>query len=290
MADGFINVLKPPGMTSHDVISCLRRIYRMKKIGHAGTLDPAAAGVLVVALGSATRFLEYMTDGEKKYRAEVVLGMRTSTDDYTGNILEEKDFIMPEEASIEKILERFHGEIMQTPPKYSALKINGQKACDLARSNIAIDLPQRRVTIYNLKLLRTEQRTFWLDVHCSKGTYIRTLCADIGMALGIPATMGFLLRTSIGHFTLTEAKTLEEIASAPLKSIQGFELLGQMMDTCEITEKEAQAFSQGQKIIYEGSYKKDKPLLIRSGNTVVGIGISADGQYITPHKVLQKNN
>lgn len=278
-------------MTSHDVISCLRRIYRMKKIGHAGTLDPAAAGVLVVALGAATRFLEYMTDGEKKYRAEVILGIRTSTDDYTGNILEEKAFIMPEENSIEKILERFHGEIMQTPPKYSALKINGQKACDLARSNIAIDLPQRRVTIYDLKLLRTEQKTFWIDVHCSKGTYIRTLCADIGKALKIPATMGFLLRSSVSHFNLTEAKTLEEIASAPLKAIQGFEILSRMLPECELKEKEAQAFSQGQKIDYKGSCEKDKPLLIRSGNTVIGVGVlSADGQYITPHKVLHKNN
>lgn len=285
--NGFINVLKPPGMTSHDVVSCLRRIYGTKKIGHAGTLDPAAAGVLPVAVGNATRLLEYMGNTDKRYRAEVLLGLSTDTDDDTGNILERTLFTMPPQEKITTALLGFYGDIMQTPSVYSAIKINGRKACDLARSHIDVVIPPRSIHIYELVLRQIFTDKFCIDVHCSKGTYIRSLCVDIGKSLEIPATMGFLIRTAVGSFSLADSHTLEEIANNPLQSLQGVNILLNYIPGCAVDELAIANFRQGKKIKHDGSQKDGMAVLVYNDVDFAGIGIiSENGQYIAPHKVL----
>lgn len=217
--NGFINVLKPPGMTSHDIVGFIRYNLHMKQVGHAGTLDPGAAGVLPVAVGKATRLIEYLSDAGKSYRAEIILGRATDSGDDTGKTLEKaSEFSMPDINVIKGVLQKFTGEITQVPPAHSAIKINGQRACDLLRRGIAVEIPSRQITIYKIELLdimdcrqQGGQAKILIDVDCSKGTYIRSLCADIGAGLGIPSTMGFLLRTRAGDFRLSEAWTLEEI-------------------------------------------------------------------------------
>lgn len=210
---GFLNILKPPGMTSHDVIAFVRRILHVKRVGHAGTLDPAAAGVLPVAVGQSARLIEYLELADKTYRAEVKFGMATDSGDDTGKIIESlSGFTMPLAGEIESAMMKFQGTIRQTPPSYSAIKIGGRRACDLLREGKCVDMPLREVTIHRLELLERRTDTILVDITCTKGTYIRSLCTDIGAAIGIPATMAFLVRRRVGDFQLEDALTLEEMA------------------------------------------------------------------------------
>ena len=227
--DGFLNVLKPPGLTSHDVVGSLRKILKTKKIGHAGTLDPGAAGVLPIAVGRATRFIEYLAAVGKSYRAELLFGVETDSGDDTGTVLvraaEGWDF-----PTTEKILagmKTLTGEITQVPPIYSAVKIDGKRAADLVRANKEVTIPPRQVTIYRFDLLAEDRdrRTLILDVDCSKGTYIRSLCTDLGRAVGIPATMSFLVRTRVGEFLLQDAFTLEELRKMAEEDFSSLPLL-----------------------------------------------------------------
>ena len=212
MTDGFINVLKPPGMTSHDVVSFVRRVLHTRKVGHAGTLDPGAAGVLPVAVGRATRLIEYLDSVDKAYRAELKFGIATDSGDDLGTVVErQENFLLPTMAGLQAVARQLTGPIMQVPPAYSAIKIHGEKACDLARRHIAVDIPAREVTIYRLAILEQRDDTLLLDVDCSKGTYIRTLCADFGRLAAIPATMSFLVRLRVGAFCLEDSYTLEEL-------------------------------------------------------------------------------
>ena len=209
--DGFLNLLKPPGMTSHDMVGLARRVLGVKKIGHAGTLDPGAAGVLPVAVGRATRLIEYLSPVGKSYRAEVAFGMATDSGDDTGKAIEKMDsFEMPGEDALRLAMQQMTGILRQVPPAFSAIKVHGQKACDLARKNVAVDLPEREVHIRSFRLLARRERSLLVDVDCSKGTYIRSLCADLGKKLGIPATMSFLVRMRVGSFHLADAHTVEE--------------------------------------------------------------------------------
>lgn len=214
--DGFINVLKPPGLTSHDVVGSLRKILKTKKIGHAGTLDPGAAGVLPIAVGRATRFIEYLAAVGKSYRAELLFGVETDSGDDTGSAVARapEGWEFPSTEKILAGMKTLTGEITQVPPVYSAVKIDGKRAADLVRANKEVTIPPRQVTIYRFELLAEdrERRTLLLDVDCSKGTYIRSLCTDLGRAVGIPATMSFLVRTRVGEFPLGEAFSLEELA------------------------------------------------------------------------------
>lgn len=215
--DGFINVLKPTGLSSHDVIDIVRRIFKQKRVGHAGTLDPAAAGILPVALGRAARLVEYMEGADKSYRAEIAFGYATDTGDVYGEVVESMENpVLPSEEELRSVLRLFVGEIEQTPPAYSAIKVGGQRAYDLARQGAAVEIKARTVRIDRLELLRMDaaRARILLDVDCAKGTYIRSLCADIGAAMGLPATMRFLLRTRVGGFTLDDSYTLEELAEA----------------------------------------------------------------------------
>ena len=213
--DGFINVLKPTGLSSHDVVDIVRRIFKQKRVGHAGTLDPAAAGILPVALGRAARLVEYMEGADKSYRAEIAFGYATDTGDVYGEVVESvENPILPSEEELRSVLLRFVGEIEQTPPAYSAIKVGGQRAYDLARQGAAVEMRSRTVRIDRLELVHADaaHARILVDVDCAKGTYIRALCTDIGAALGLPATMRFLLRTRVGGFMLADSYTLEELA------------------------------------------------------------------------------
>ena len=196
MAAGFLNVLKPPGMSSHDVVGQIRKIFHTKRVGHAGTLDPGAAGVLPVALGNAARLVEYMSSADKSYRLELLLGFSTDTGDDSGKIIERKvDFPLPQREALRTSLQAFIGAIMQRPPLYSAIKVQGKRAYQLARENRVVALPLRQVMIHDLRLVAFHDSRILLDLDCSKGTYVRSFCRDFGERIKIPATMGFLLRT-----------------------------------------------------------------------------------------------
>lgn len=213
--DGIFNVLKPPGMTSHDVVAFLRRALQTKKIGHGGTLDPDAAGVLPVFAGSATRLLEFAVEGKKQYIAEFTLGRRTDTGDDSGTVVEEKPVPHFSEDKLRKVLSSFLGVQQQLPPMYSALKVNGKKLYELARKGVEVERQPREIEIFQLELLHFTDDRFTVAVDCSKGTYIRVLGEDIASALGTCGTMSFLLRTRVGSYTLTDAYTLQEIVDAP---------------------------------------------------------------------------
>lgn len=213
--DGFINVLKPTGLSSHDVVDIVRRIFKQKRVGHAGTLDPAAAGILPIALGRAARLVEYMEGADKSYRAEIAFGYATDTGDVYGEVIESvENPVQPSEEELRSVLGQFVGVITQTPPAYSAIKVGGQRAYDLARQGAAVEIPTRTVRIDRLDLVHADaaHARILVDVDCAKGTYIRSLCTDIGAALGLPATMRFLLRTRVGGFMLADSYTLEELA------------------------------------------------------------------------------
>ena len=212
MTDGIINVYKERGFTSHDVVAKLRGILKMKKIGHTGTLDPEAEGVLPVCLGKATKVCELLTDKEKTYQAVLLLGTVTDTQDTTGEVLETHPVVCSEEAVCEAAA-RFIGDILQVPPMYSALKVNGKKLCDLARAGVTVERKARPVTIYEIRIERVELPEIELTVSCSKGTYIRTLCHDIGQKFGCGAAMKSLLRLQAAGFVLDGAHTLDEIQS-----------------------------------------------------------------------------
>ena len=214
MADGIIIMDKPAGWTSMDVCAKLRGILKTKKVGHAGTLDPMATGVLPVFVGSATKAVSFAENGDKEYIAGLRLGVTTDTQDTSGNVLERRETSVSREA-LEAVLPRFTGEIQQIPPMYSAIKINGQKLYELARKGAEIQRSARNITIFELELLEQDESGDWtLRVRCSKGTYVRTLCHDIGQALGCGGCMSALRRTMAAGFTLAESHTLEEVQQA----------------------------------------------------------------------------
>ena len=208
-----INILKPTGMTSHDVVSRVRRILNMKKVGHTGTLDPDASGVLPICIGKATKVSELILNKDKSYICELTLGMTTDTYDSSGSIIKRVDDFKASEVDIQKAFDTQKGEIEQLPPVYSALKVNGKKMCDLARSGKAdeIVIKARKVNIKELNILSINDKKIMFYVKCSKGTYVRSICHDIGEYLGCGGHMSFLLRTSSGKFDLENSITLEEL-------------------------------------------------------------------------------
>lgn len=208
--NGIVIVDKPQGWTSQDVTARLRRVFDTRRIGHGGTLDPMATGVLPVFVGRATRAVEFFEHAEKTYETVLLLGKRTDTQDVTGRVLEERPVSLSL-ADVKAVLPQFRGEILQVPPMYSALKVNGQKLCDLARKGQQVERKPRPITIFELTLLSFEENRLRLRVRCSKGTYIRTLCDDIGAALGTLGCMESLRRTQAGDYSITEAVPLETL-------------------------------------------------------------------------------
>ena len=209
--NGFINLLKPPGMTSSDAVVFLRRRLLIKKIGHTGTLDPDAAGVLPLALGKATRLSDYVMAKDKVYRFELRLGIETDTGDISGTICAQSTRL-PEAGALEALFPEFTGPLLQIPPMVSAIKLDGRKLYELARAGQSVKIDPRPVVIHRLTLLHAEPPwRYFIETECSKGTYIRALCRDIGARLGCGGTLAFLLRTRSGFFSLEQSHTLEEI-------------------------------------------------------------------------------
>lgn len=211
LQSGFINIIKPTGMTSSDVVCKVKKMLKLKKIGHLGTLDPAASGVLPLAFGKATKFFDYFLKKDKVYVADVKFGVLTDTLDSFGLITEQNDKVIKKE-DIENVLNEFIGKIEQVPPMYSAIKINGKKACDLARDGQEIELKAREIEIYSIELLgEISENFFRFKVHCTAGTYIRTLFNDIAMRLETVATTNVIIRAKSGLFRIENAITLEEV-------------------------------------------------------------------------------
>ena len=208
---GVLAVRKGEGMTSHDAVNRVRKLYNTKRVGHAGTLDPLATGVLVVLVGRAAKACEYISSDRKTYKAMLRLGMTTDTEDITGEVLTRSDNI-PCSELVRVVCQKFVGELKQIPPMYSALKVNGQKLYDLARQGVVIEREARDITVYSLTCEPTESNTdYVLTVTCSGGTYIRTLCADIGAELGCGGVMAILERCEACGISLDECYTLEQI-------------------------------------------------------------------------------
>lgn len=221
MINGIINVYKEKGYTSFDVVAKLRGILKMKKIGHTGTLDPDAEGVLPVCLGKATKVCDLLTDKDKEYEAVMLLGTVTDTQDISGEVLEHKE-VSVTEAQVIAAIESFVGDYMQIPPMYSALKVDGKKLCDLARAGLTVERKPRPVKIYSITIQEINLPTVWMRVECSKGTYIRTLCQDIGEKLGCGGCMESLRRTRVAAFGLEEAlrlSTIEELVKTEAKDV-----------------------------------------------------------------------
>lgn len=214
MANGIIIVDKPAGWTSQDVAAKLRGVFHERRVGHGGTLDPMATGVLPVFVGRATRAASFCESAEKEYLAQLRLGLETNTQDTSGEVLRECDVQVPKDALL-AVLPRFTGPIEQIPPMYSAIKIGGKKLYELARKGQQIERPPRPVTIHELELLDGAGDTYTLRVRCSKGTYIRTLCHDIGQVLGCGGCMAGLRRTRAGGFTLLHTVPLDQIVAHP---------------------------------------------------------------------------
>ncbi len=213
MTEGIVNVLKPPGMTSSNVVSDVRRLFDLKRVGHTGTLDPGAAGVLPICLGRATRLFDYLVDKEKEYIAEISFGSRTDTQDSYGRVVDTSGREV-DEAELRAVLPSFLGEQTQIAPKYSALKSGGKAMYQLARSGQEVPERSRSVTIHALEFIaKTKENRFLIRIGCSRGTYVRTLCEDIGKHLSVCAHTSFLLRTASGPFRVEKAYSIAELAA-----------------------------------------------------------------------------
>lgn len=212
--DGVINILKPAGLTSHDVVSKLRKIFKTKKIGHTGTLDPDAVGVLPICVGQGTRLVEYLMEKDKTYRCILRFGQETDTQDASGEVTKRTAICQLDRAGFSEVLTQFVGESWQIPPMYSAIKRDGQPLYKLARQGIDVAVEARPIRIHEIKILMYNQESAMLDIHCGKGTYIRTLCQDIGRACGSSGHMAFLMRTQSGRFTIDKGVSLDKLAAS----------------------------------------------------------------------------
>jgi len=227
--EGIVTVLKPPGMTSSNAVADVRRIFGVKRVGHLGTLDPGAAGALPVCVGRAAKLFDYLVDKEKTYVAEIAFGVATDTQDSYGTVIQTDSARIVAAEELAAVLPEFLGEQTQIAPAYSALKVDGRKMYDLARDGLAVPEKIRPITIHHLCLLeQTGENRFLIEVTCSRGTYIRTLCADIGTALGTAAHMSFLLRTASGPFTVAKAYSVQELERCKEEN-----LLSQTLISCE---------------------------------------------------------
>ena len=269
--DGIFNIYKEKGFTSHDVVAIVRRTIHMKKVGHTGTLDPDAEGVLPVCVGKATKLSDVIMDGRKSYRAMLRLGITTTTEDASGEVLETKEVDFNED-KIREVVASFIGKLEQVPPMYSAVKVNGKKLYELAREGKEIERKSRIIEVYDIRIRQfLPPDRVEIDVDCSKGTYIRTLCADIGKALGCGGHMAELLRTATGAFSLENAIKLEEL-KALAEQEKAEEALLTMEDALKdfpvvkVSEKSAKFLYNGGKI--QERFLTEKPAVLKEGEIV----------------------
>jgi tRNA pseudouridine55 synthase len=221
--DGILIVNKPAGITSHDVVDIIRRKFNMKRVGHAGTLDPMATGVLVMLLGKATKLSNTFTNHDKEYVAKVFFGKKTDSQDASGKVIEEKDVDNPGIEAIKKALDSFKGDIEQIPPMVSAIKHKGKKLYELARLGQTVVREPRKIKISDIEILDFKFPELTFRVKCSKGTYVRTLCEDIGKSLGAPSHMSGLVRTRSGDFLLEDSKNLDEVHEKDIKPFSNYD-------------------------------------------------------------------
>lgn len=287
MSDGFVNVNKPAGMTSHDAVNRLRKIFGTRKVGHAGTLDPQASGVLPVAVGSATKFIEYLAAREKSYRAQILFGISTDSGDLEGEVIARaENFIPPTNEQLADVLSNFVGEIEQRPPKFSAIKIHGRKAYDLARKNLPFEMPTRRVKIFRLSLVALTDSIATVDVECGAGTYIRSLAIDIGESLNLPTTLKSLIRTRVGDFKLTDALTFDAIEKIGGSCLLPIDVCLNHLPTFELPAHRVRAFMNGLPTTVAAA---DEPIVrVKADGKFLGIGRIERGElksskiYSTP--------
>lgn len=288
MLHGILNVYKEKGYTSHDVVAKLRGIVGQKKIGHTGTLDPDAEGVLPVCLGKATKVCDLLTDKDKTYRAVLLLGKTTDTQDLTGEVLNESDTYFLNEKEVETAIQGFVGEYRQIPPMYSALKVNGKKLYELAREGKVIERKARTVYIREIRILSIELPRVTMEVTCSKGTYIRTLCQDIGEKLGVGGCMESLLRTQVGRFSLEDSKTLQNIQE--LKENGSLEQILIPVDSLFEDYRRVQVDKKQEPLLYNGNMfymegQKDVPY----DEEMVRV-YDCDGKFVAIYRYNAENN
>ena len=275
--NGFININKPSGMTSHDAVNHVRRIFSVRKVGHAGTLDPAACGVLPIAIGRATKFIEYLADCDKAYRAEILFGIATDSGDLEGEVITRADdFTMPTIEELNAALKTFIGEIEQTPPKFSAIKIHGRKAYDLARRDIDFEMPRRLVKISKIELIALEANAATIEIDCGKGTYIRSLAIDIGERLNLPATLKSLVRLRVGDFNLNAALNFDDIKKIGAYCLLPIEDCLNHLPKFELAEHRVRAFMNGLPTNVHAA--DERALRIYAGNKFLGVGRIEHGE------------
>ena len=296
MTDGIINVNKPAGWTSQDVCSKLRHVLNIKKIGHTGTLDPMATGVLPVCVGKATRIIEYYDKDTKSYHASMKLGITTDTLDITGKILETAGYSKVSEKDVREAFKAYTGHVMQIPPKYSALKIDGRRAYDLAREGKAFEISPREIIIYDNSVTKIDlvSGEIEFDVSCSKGTYIRTICDDIGRELGCGAAMTALTRTASGYFRIEDSYTIEEIIEAedPMNTMLiPADITLEKLGKIELNDNRITAFingnsswSNGFRVTEQSSF--DGLYRVYGNGLFLGIGEVENGSLV-PKKVIK---
>jgi tRNA pseudouridine55 synthase len=292
--EGIINVLKPPGMTSSDVVVWMRRILKIKKIGHTGTLDPGVAGVLPICVGKGTRLAEYITEQGKAYLAEVTFGVTTDTQDAFGKEVHQTKPNL-KQSDLERVIPDFTGKILQIPPMYSAVRKDGKHLYEYARQGLSIERTPREVFIYNLKLVKWYEGDLpraILDIECSKGTYIRTISHDLGQVLGCGAHMSNLLRVRSGPFKITDSWTLEEIEAAVGESNYDFLLpltAGIDLPRVFLSAARANAFRHGLptncELVQTPTDGHETYVQVIEDEKLIGIGVWR-GEDLFPHKVL----
>lgn len=286
---GILNILKPTGMTSHDVVSAVRKIFNIKKVGHAGTLDPNVAGVLVICVGKATKFSEYLMNGDKEYVCELILGQSTDTQDSYGVVTKKADKVSITIDELNFVLKEFTGEQIQIPPAYSAVKLNGKKLYEYARQNIPVEKQGRLINIKGIELLKFEEKKALLKVKCSKGTYIRTLCNDIGNRLGTFGHMGILIRTESKGLHIKNSVTLQQ-----LKLLYDTNRLSECIIPVEniyklnkiyINEKYYDRLIAGNEVTAKINVTNDE-FYVYCMNTLIGIGKKVNENTIKIDKML----
>ncbi len=283
--DGIVNVNKPLGITSHDVVYRLRKILNIKKIGHTGTLDPEASGVLPMCIGKGTKLAEYLTASDKQYLATLKLGAFTDTQDATGQVLETFDVNVTEEQICDTV-KKFIGEIQQIPPMFSAIKIDGKKLYELAREGKTVEREARTITIHNIEIKKIDLDNNIIEmlVDCSKGTYIRTLCNDIGAALGCGGHMSALCRTKSGRFNIDKAFTLEQIEEMTAK--EDFRFLTPVSEALPeyerivLAERNSKRVRNGIKIRVEGLTEGETYRVFDEKNEFLALAKQENGEFV----------
>ena len=287
---GILNILKPTGMTSHDVVSNVRKILNIKKVGHAGTLDPNVAGVLVICVGKATKFSEYLMSGDKEYVCELILGQSTDTQDSYGMVIDKSDKVSVTREELNEVLKKFTGELIQIPPAYSAVKLHGKKLYEYARQNIQVEKQGRPINIKSIGLLKFDGNKALLKVRCSKGTYIRTLCNDIGKSLGTFGHMGILIRTESKGLHINNSVTLEKLkylndsnkldeCLIPVESIY-------KLDKINVESKYYDRLTAGNEVEAGLNTDSDK-FYVYCRNSLIGIGKKVKDNTIKIDKMLR---